>query len=66
MDTKDIIENLKALRGEGVRMYAVAYAAGLSQSMLSRYLAGKRKLSAKTAEKLRAYLNSHPVIKKED
>jgi len=62
MSTRDEIKKkLKALRGEGVRIYAVAMAAGVTQSSLSRFLAGKRGLSDDTVAKLQAYFKANQV-----
>lgn len=62
METEDIKASLKTLRGEGVKMLTLAKEAGVPQSTLSRFLAGRRGLSRETAEKLRQHLAGHPML----
>ena len=64
MSNDDIKTDLKALRGEGIKMLALAREVGISQSTLSRFLAGQRGLSKGMAEKLRQHLDSHPMLAK--
>lgn len=43
-------------------MLTLAKEAGVPQSTLSRFLAGRRGLSRETAEKLRQHLAGHPML----